>query len=65
MTAGEVFQVLRHPVQGEGTFWKPLDWFEPDENTGPIKALFPPWLVLYILVYVTVMFGVKAAIKVA
>jgi len=54
-----------NPVQGEGTFWKPLDWFEPDENTGPIKALFAPWLVLYILVYVAVMFAVKAALRVA
>jgi pyruvate,water dikinase len=54
-----------NPVRGEGTFWKPLDWFEPDENTGPVKALFAPWLVLYVLVYVAVMFTVKAALRVA
>ena len=54
-----------NPVQGEGTFWKPLDWFEADENTGPIKALFTPWLVLYILVYVVVMFAAKAVMRVA
>jgi len=54
-----------NPVKGEGTFWKPLDWFEPDENTGPIEAIFSPWLVLYIAVYVVVMFGMKAALRVA
>ena len=54
-----------NPVQGEGVFWSPLVWFEPDENTGPIKALFSPWLVLYIAVYVVVMFGLKAALRVA
>ncbi len=54
-----------NPVQGEGTFWRPLDWFEPDENTGPVKALFAPWLVLYVLVYVVVMFAAKAALRVA
>jgi hypothetical protein len=54
-----------NPVQGECTFWKPLDWFEPDENTGPVKALLAPWLVLYILVYVAVMFAVKTALRVA
>jgi len=54
-----------NPVKGEGIFWAPLAWFEPDENTGPIKALFSPWLVLYIAVYVVVMFGLKAALRVA
>ncbi len=54
-----------NPVQGEGTFWKPLDWFEPHENTGPVKALFPPWLVLYIAVYVVVMFTMKLVLRVA
>ena len=54
-----------NPVKGEGTFWGPLDWFEADENTGPVKALFSPWLVLYIGVYVVVMFGLKAALRVA
>jgi len=53
-----------NPVEGEGIFWAPLAWFEPDENTGPIKALFAPWLVLYIAVYVVVMFGLKAALRV-
>ena len=54
-----------NPVQGEGIFWGPLAWFEPDENTGPIKALFSPWLVLYIMVYVVAMFGLKTALRVA
>jgi len=54
-----------NPVKGAGTFWKPLDWFEPNENTGPVKALFPPWLVLYLAVYIVVMFAVKAALRVA
>ena len=54
-----------NPVQGEGVFWAPLAWFEPDENTGAIKALFSPWLVLYIAVYVVVMFGLKAVLRVA
>jgi len=54
-----------NPVKGEGIFWAPLAWFEPDEDTGPFKALFPPWLVLYIAVYVVVMFGLKAALRVA
>ena len=52
-------------VQGEGTFWKPLDWFEADENTGPVKALFTPWLVLYVIVYVAVMFAARAALRIA
>ena len=52
-------------VQGEGTFWKPLDWFEADQDTGPIKALFPPWLVLYVLVYVPLMLTAKAVLRVA
>ncbi|MCP4379115.1 MAG: hypothetical protein GY794_23455, partial [bacterium] len=58
-------------VKGEGTFgssrrWlKWLDWFEPDANTGAIKALFSPWLVLYIGVYIVVMFGLKAILRVA
>jgi hypothetical protein len=54
-----------NPIKGEGTFWQPLDWFEPHENTGPIKALFPPWLVLYLPVYIFVMFAAKAALRVA
>jgi len=54
-----------NPVKGEGIFWSPLSWFEPDENTGPIKALFAPWLVLYIAVYVVIMFGLKAVLRVA
>ncbi|MCP4379269.1 MAG: hypothetical protein GY794_24245, partial [bacterium] len=60
-----------NPVKGEGTFgssrrWlKWLDWFEPDANTGAIKALFSPWLVLYIGVYIVVMFGLKAILRVA
>jgi len=54
-----------NPVKGEGTFWGPLDWFEADENTGPFKAMFSPWLVLYIAVYVVVMFGMKAAWRIA
>ena len=54
-----------NPVKGEGIFWGPLAWFEPDENTGPIKALFLPWLVLYIVVYVAIMFGLKTALRVA
>jgi len=54
-----------NPVKGEGTFWGPLDWFEADENTGPVKAIFPPWLVLYIAVYVVIMFGLKVALRVA
>ena len=53
-----------NPVKGEGVFWGPLVWFEPDENTGPVKALFSPWLVLYIAVYVVVMFGLKAALRI-
>ncbi|MBT3199839.1 MAG: hypothetical protein HN350_07975 [Phycisphaerales bacterium] len=54
-----------NPIQGEGVFWAPLNWFEPDENTGPIKAMFSPWLVLYIAVYVLVMFGLKFTLRVA
>jgi len=54
-----------NPVKDEGLFWKPLAWFEPDEDTGAIKALFSPWLVLYIAVYVAIMFGLKAALRVA
>jgi pyruvate,water dikinase len=54
-----------NPVKGEGTFWGPLDWFEADENTGPFKAMFSPWLVLYIAVYVVVMFAVKLILRVA
>ncbi len=54
-----------NPIAGEGIFWKPLAWFEPDENTGPIKALFAPWLVLYIGVYVVIMFGLKFTLRVA
>ncbi len=54
-----------NPVKGEGIFWAPLAWFEPDGDTGPIKALFSPWLMLYIAVYVVVMFGLKAALRVA
>jgi hypothetical protein len=46
-------------------FWRPLDWFEPTEDTDPIKALFPPWLVLYIAVYVVIMFATKAALRIA
>jgi len=54
-----------NPIKGQDTFWKPLDWFEPHENTGPIKALFPPWLVLYVAVYIVAMFALKAALRVA
>jgi len=54
-----------NPVKGEGVFWGPLNWFEPDENTGPVKAIFSPWLVLYIAVYVVVMFGMKAVLRIA
>ncbi len=48
--------------KGEGTFWKPLDWFEPGEDTGPIKGMFAPWLILYILIYVPVMFIFRFAL---
>lgn len=46
-------------------FWRPLAWFEPNEDTDPIEALFPPWLVLYIAVYVVIMFATKAALRIA
>jgi len=53
-----------NPIRGEGTFWKPLDWFEPAEDTGSIKALFAPWLVVYIVVYVVLMFSLKLTLRV-
>ncbi len=42
-----------------------IETVEATPDTGPIKAMFPPWLVLYLLVYVPVMFGLKGALKVA
>jgi len=47
----------QHEVKGEKVFWKPIEWM--------VQSWLPGWLIVYLLVYLPAMFGLKWLLKVA